>query len=194
MVSAVTPPSAARLWWATSRNRDFRFDSHLNQFSPREWMSIALTPDSEGQIVADMPNNFDNRWTGFFVELDFERTSRIGEILEPFRFSTGVRVAPADVFPEAVFDGPQAVILVRSMVFVDETVDFLDLSTPGSGPIIRWNWDFGDETPTVRDAYPALVSAPSHVYTEAGNFMVTLTVTTAHGSSEVMDTVTVLEG
>ena len=61
-----------------------------------------------------------------------------------------------------------------------------------SGPIIRWNWDFGDGT-TLREAYPTLVSEPSHAYTAAGNFMVRLTVTTAHGSSEVMDTVTVLE-
>lgn len=51
------------------------------------------------------------------------------------------------------------------------TVAFTDSSTPGpSGPITHWAWDFGDGS--ISDA-----QNPSHVYTGAALYTVTLTVT-----------------
>lgn len=56
------------------------------------------------------------------------------------------------------------------------TVQFTDLSTAGSSAITAWLWDFGDgNTGTQQN--------PSHTYTSAGNFNVTLRVTTNAGCS-----------
>ncbi|HYH55976.1 MAG TPA: PKD domain-containing protein, partial [Anseongella sp.] len=53
-------------------------------------------------------------------------------------------------------------------------IQFTDLSTAGSGTISTWQWDFGDGTiSTERN--------PTHVYTAAGNFTVTLKVTNSNG-------------
>jgi PKD repeat protein len=53
-------------------------------------------------------------------------------------------------------------------------VQFTDQSTPGSSSITSWSWTFGDGgTSTVRN--------PSHTYTAAGSYTVSLTVTTAAG-------------
>jgi gliding motility-associated-like protein len=53
-------------------------------------------------------------------------------------------------------------------------VHFTDQSTAGSGSIASWQWDFGDG-----NLSPA--ANPSHTYTAAGNFTVTLKVTNASG-------------
>ena len=56
----------------------------------------------------------------------------------------------------------------------DLTVQFADLSAPGTSPITSWFWEFGDgETSPLQ--------SPSHTYTAAGAYDVTLTVTTAAG-------------
>ena len=56
------------------------------------------------------------------------------------------------------------------------TVKFGDQSTPGTSPITVWLWDFGDgKTDTTQN--------PTHIYTKAGSFSVTLTVATAVGVS-----------
>jgi len=55
------------------------------------------------------------------------------------------------------------------------TVQFTDLSDPGSAPITSWQWDFGDGS-TSSD------SNPFHAYTRAGRYTVTLGVSTAVGS------------
>lgn len=49
-------------------------------------------------------------------------------------------------------------------------VQFSDNSTAGSGNIVSWQWDFGDGTVSTE-------KNPLHVYTAAGNAMVTLRVT-----------------
>lgn len=46
-----------------------------------------------------------------------------------------------------------------------------DRSTPGSGSITSWQWDFGDGSGTVSGQHPAV-----HVYTGYGPYTVTLTV------------------
>ncbi len=58
---------------------------------------------------------------------------------------------------------------------INETVQFVDISSPGSTPITEWFWDFGNgETSTQQN--------PSTVYTSEGPFTVSLTVTNAAGS------------
>ncbi len=58
------------------------------------------------------------------------------------------------------------------------TVQFSDTSIPGSSPITQWFWTFGDGTSDTRQN-------PTHVYTSAGSFAVSLTVTTDVGVSPV---------
>jgi gliding motility-associated-like protein len=59
------------------------------------------------------------------------------------------------------------------------TVQFTDLSTAGGSTITAWLWDFGDGTTgTVRN--------PTHIYTSAGNYNVTLRVTTISGCSKTL--------
>jgi PKD repeat protein len=54
-------------------------------------------------------------------------------------------------------------------------VAFQDASTPGSQPITDWLWDFGDvATSTVQN--------PTHVYSTAGTYSVSLTVNTQVGA------------
>jgi PKD repeat protein len=48
---------------------------------------------------------------------------------------------------------------------------FTDASTDTGGTITGWSWNFGDGTPLVTTA------SPTHVYTAAGNYTVSLTVT-----------------
>ncbi len=54
-------------------------------------------------------------------------------------------------------------------------VQFTDNSTPGSGTITGWSWDFGD------GSAPSTAQNPSHTYTTASSFNVTLSVTNSNG-------------
>jgi parallel beta-helix repeat protein len=56
-------------------------------------------------------------------------------------------------------------------------VQFNDTSSPGSSPIIAWQWDFDDD-----GIIDSTVRNPQHPYTLAGVYTVSLTVTTALGS------------
>jgi len=53
------------------------------------------------------------------------------------------------------------------------TVDFIDLSI---GNVLSWSWDFGDASPV------DTTRSPSHTYTTAGDYTVTLTVTDAYST------------
>lgn len=58
------------------------------------------------------------------------------------------------------------------------TVQFTDTSNPGSSPITQWFWDFGDGTSDTRQN-------PQHIYTAAGTYSVSLSVTTEVGQSPI---------
>ena len=59
------------------------------------------------------------------------------------------------------------------------TVQFTDMSTPGTTPITAWHWLFGDGSEsTAQD--------PSHVYTTAGTYNVSLEVTSAAGNDTAL--------
>jgi gliding motility-associated-like protein len=56
--------------------------------------------------------------------------------------------------------------------------NFTDLSTPGSGNIVAWAWDFGDGNLSA-------AQNPSHTYMNAGTYAVTLKVTNSGGCSKI---------
>ena len=61
------------------------------------------------------------------------------------------------------------------------TIEFTDLSVPGTSEITDWLWDFGDgDQSTDQD--------PTHTYQEPGVYDVSLTVTSAHGTDTVTET------
>lgn len=75
---------------------------------------------------------------------------------------------PAKVAPTAAFTA------VPTSGVAPLTVQFTDTSTPGSAAITAWAWSFGNgQTSTTRN--------PAHVYTAAGTYSVTLSVSSPDG-------------
>lgn len=76
------------------------------------------------------------------------------------------------VIPQASL--PQASFSISSFeLCTDEEVSFVDFS---SGQPTEWLWDFGDETTSTEQN-------PTHTYTTAGTFSITLSVTNESGSN-----------
>ncbi|MBM3404561.1 MAG: PKD domain-containing protein [Bacteroidetes bacterium] len=70
-------------------------------------------------------------------------------------------------------EAPAANFVADTACLADGT-QFTDLSIPNAFAIIAWDWDFGDGTPH------ANVQDPLHLYTLAGTYNVTLTVTNSN--------------
>lgn len=82
-------PTEVKLWQATNPGaRDFRVTS-----IGTKWTSTALTPQSNGEYVAKVPQP-KRGWTAYMVELTFPSGLQIA----PYKFTTGVKVIP-DVEP-----------------------------------------------------------------------------------------------
>jgi len=60
---------------------------------------------------------------------------------------------------------------------IDETVQFTDGSTDGNGAVVSWNWTFGDGATSSQQN-------PSHAYSTAGTYTVTLQVTDDDGATD----------
>jgi gliding motility-associated-like protein len=59
---------------------------------------------------------------------------------------------------------------------------FNDLSTPGSGTIASWSWNFGDGSPA------GSAQSPQHCYSAPGTYTVSLTVTNSFGCQQTYTT------
>lgn len=59
------------------------------------------------------------------------------------------------------------------------TITFNDNSTPNSGTIINWAWNFGD--PASGPLNTSTLQNPTHTFSTAGNYTITLVVTTDKG-------------
>ena len=62
-----------------------------------------------------------------------------------------------------------------------DTIHFNDLSTAGSGSIVSWHWDFGDNPSSTSN-----LQNPIHVYALLGTYPVTLTVTQSDGCTNTI--------
>src|SRR6267143_3145681 len=76
--------------------------------------------------------------------------------------------ASSPIFPTALFSASSTSGPAPLMV------QFTDQSTSGSSPITSWSWSFGD-------GGASTAQSPSHMYTAAGNYTVSLKVTTSAG-------------
>ncbi len=63
----------------------------------------------------------------------------------------------------------------------DDSTIFLDISLPGVAPLQNWHWDFGDGATST---YTSFQDSVFHVYNNAGQYHVTLTVTDSVGCSD----------
>ncbi|ASJ09753.1 hypothetical protein A3L11_05595 [Thermococcus siculi] len=97
-------------------------------------------------------------------------------------YTKEIKVEPRNYLPTADFT------FLPKEPKAGEEVSFADKSTDRDGNIVSWSWDFGDGS-TSNDAEPV------HVFTEAGNYTVTLTVRDDGGAEDVKRvTITVAEG
>jgi gliding motility-associated-like protein len=67
-----------------------------------------------------------------------------------------------------------------------KTVNFTDASTPNVGTLISWSWDFGD--PSSGPANTSVLQNPSHTFSAAGTYTVSLVTTNDKGCSNVVFT------
>jgi len=63
---------------------------------------------------------------------------------------------------------------------IDETVTFTDESTDSDGTIVSWAWNFGDGATSTQQN-------PTHIYTSAATYTVTLTVTDNNGATNYIE-------
>jgi tripartite motif-containing protein 71 len=80
--------------------------------------------------------------------------------------SVGTPVGPTAAFSASPTSGLKSLAVL-----------FADRSIPGSAPITNWFWEFGDGTTSSQQS-------PAHIFSVAGTYGVTLTVTTAIGTSQ----------
>src|ERR1035437_6846172 len=59
-----------------------------------------------------------------------------------------------------------------------DTTCFHDLSTSSNGPIVAWNWNFGDPS----GINISNLQNPCHIYSSAGTYIVTLIATNSNGN------------
>ncbi|HOH28245.1 MAG TPA: PKD domain-containing protein, partial [Candidatus Hydrogenedentes bacterium] len=106
-------------------------------------------------------------------EVSLTVTTSVGSDTKTVPGFVVVSEPPAPVPPVADFTA------WPTSITIGETVQFADMSLPGSTPITGWTWDFGD-------GEGGIGQAPVHVFNSAGLYDVALTVTSDSGSNLVV--------
>lgn len=168
--------------------------------STRAIQLLALLRDDQGQPLPDVPVNFSTEVGSLESGGAFIETNAQGEARDTLRVSEGdINSVSGDSFTVSVEAGTGGgeggglrtdevtiSILRRPDAFFTFTTNgltaiFEDVST---GNPTSWRWEFGDgQTSTAQN--------PTHTYSAAGTYTVTLTATNAAGSSTFSRSVTV---
>jgi len=82
-----------------------------------------------------------------------------------------------------IYAEPQAAFNSLPSVCIGSLIGFSDMSTAPGSTVTGWNWDFGDGNTSSQQN-------PSHTYTAAGTYNVTLNVTSAVGCPTVNNSIT----
>ncbi|MEL6842289.1 MAG: PKD domain-containing protein, partial [Bacteroidota bacterium] len=158
------------------------------------YSQTAFTPDqSQGcsplqvNFTAQVPGATDYYWqfgNGTFSNLATPGVTYLNAGTYTVTLTVTYANGSSQTFSEAnlieVFANPQSDFTNNlTNICTGETVQFTDLSTLGSAPIIDWQWGFGDGT-------TSNLQNPSHTYTFAGSFAVTLVVTDANGCTDLL--------
>jgi gliding motility-associated-like protein len=89
--------------------------------------------------------------------------------------------------PITVYEIPTATFTAANAC-ADSPASFTDNSTHGIGdPIVSWNWNFGDASPTAT----ASIQNPTHTYTTQNTYTVELIVNTANCTHSVTQTINI---
>lgn len=83
----------------------------------------------------------------------------------------------------SVYAEPQAAFTNAAEICLGAVASFTDQSAAPGSMVTQWNWNFGDATTSTQQN-------PSHTYTAAGTYTVTLSVTSAAGCATVNNTAT----
>lgn len=159
------------------RGEVFTFDGSA-AFDPDGRIASAFWTMSDGTVTAGQSvqhtfaNEGQNQW-GYITVVDDDGAEDHARVL------VNVNVRPiADAGPDVFQDeGP------AESVFFDGT-----LSRDPDGNIVRWEWDFGDGSPTTT------AQSPRHSYLSAGLYTVTLTVTDDEGLTDTDTTIATVFG
>jgi len=127
--------------------------------------------DGSGLVTIDFPVNpnvthtFNNTVTTHSVKLKVKTTNGCTDSI-----SKTVTSIPS----------PVASYTHSNTTCIGQEVDFTDLTqTNGGGSIQTWSWNFGDILSGANNS--STLQNPSHTFTAAGNYTVTLTVTSSNG-------------
>lgn len=90
--------------------------------------------------------------------------------------------------PVNVYDAPVSSFTFGSVCAGLDSAHFINTTTnPTMGTVANWYWDFGDATPP-----NTTIWSPSHLYSSAGNYQVTLITYSSNGCSDTaLNTITV---
>ncbi|MFH1004584.1 MAG: PKD domain-containing protein [Bacteroidota bacterium] len=86
-----------------------------------------------------------------------------------------------------VIDYPNITAIFSSdTVCNNDSTCFKDLSVSNHGPIVSWNWNFGDGSSS------SILQNPCHTYTLSGTYSVSLTVTNSNGDANtILNSITI---
>jgi PKD repeat protein len=157
----VTPPANTPVQFmdssdsggSTIKSRLWTFGDPLNSIS--EDKNPAFTYTTPGKYTVSLTITTNSNESDTETKLDYIDVQPVG--------------------PTANFVG------IPRTISAGQSVNFSDISDPGTSPISSWVWLFGDGTSSGQ-------SGPTHVYSAAGSYTVYLAVTTQVGSAAVTKT------
>jgi len=164
-------PSGDRLLRISLRNHDSEGDIDLavrygQPVEPDEVDFLSIGPQGIEEIVISPQSDPPLRAGTYYIKVINNEASR-----QRFTLTATLEAAPQPQPPTADFT------FSPSSPTTDDTVRFTDRSSDPDGQIVQWRWDFGDgRTSTLQN--------PTHRYTHAGTYTVTLTVTDDDGLTD----------